>query len=557
MELEIADDEGTLRIVDSSNSDATRPTSSCSSNPPTPGCSSWYNACSSTFTTDARPTTLCSSNSPTPVSWCSSASGPKTDKKRIKTRKISEFMDKLENEDEQRINGALASFIFGCNLPLALVESVHFKNFIKIIRPAYAAKIPSRKTLSTTLLDKAYKKCIISSKNSLKSDSVLVIDGWKNSSSNAKTVVTTLHTADGDRAFLDAWDLSGESENAERLSEIIYESIALAKDKYDTDVFAVVSDNASTMIKMGKLTKHAVWHSTCSSHTGNLLAKDILDTALTDKVTMILKEFKHPDFEKQIVDKGGRRIQLPCETRWCSYRDSYTCLIKNLPAMKTIAATETCKKLKQTVKQLIFDENFINGVAANIEIFDPICKLINTSQNIDCSVADATDLWLNLDLPSKFQAQLDHRRNMFLNVYALTAYYLHPNYDESKLSQQQKERIFEFLFRNLDGQGIEDWDSFRNKSGFFKMLCEKNIEKPNVFWNMAEFKHPGLAKLAKKLLLLPASSAQIERIFSNWGYIHTPIRNRLSFERSKKLTHIFYSLKISCENEQNDYENEF
>jgi hypothetical protein len=56
--------------------------------------------------------------------------------------------------------------------------------------------------------------------------------------------------------------------------------------------------------------------------------------------------------------------------------------------------------------------------------------------------------------------------------------------------------------------------------------------------------HPNLAKLAVRLLLIPASSAQLERIFSAWSLIHTPIRNRLTFDKSKKLMHVYYSLRV-------------
>lgn len=38
--------------------------------------------------------------------------------------------------------------------------------------------------------------------------------------------------------------------------------------------------------------------------------------------------------------------------------------------------------------------------------------------------------------------------------------------------------------------------------------------------------------------------AQLERVFSNWAYVHNDIRNRLSFERSKKLIHCYHSLKL-------------
>ena len=79
--------------------------------------------------------------------------------------------------------------------------------------------------------------------------SVLLIDGWKNSSANTKNVVCMI----GDQQyFLDSWDLTGVSENSENVTKVVNEASELAKEKYDTDVYAVVSDNASLMVKMGK-----------------------------------------------------------------------------------------------------------------------------------------------------------------------------------------------------------------------------------------------------------------------------------------------------------------
>lgn len=473
---------------------------------------------------------------------------------------IMSFIDKLNDHEEDDLNEALSKLIFGCNLPLRLVDSVHFKNFIKKLRPAYADKIPGRKALSTTLLDNAYKKCISSAKACMSTDSVLLIDGWKNCASNAKTIVSMLHNANGEQAFLQAWDMTGDSETADKLAEIVAESVDIAKELYSSNVYAVVSDNASAMVKMGKLAQHFIWHSNCSSHTGNLFAKDILNKQLTDKVTSVLKEFKQPDFEKCIIEKGGSRIKLPCDTRWCSYRDSYQCLIQNLSFIKCVTAESKVKKIKQNVAKLIFDDEFIEDVKNNIELFNPICELINTCQSSECSAADAVNLWLNLKLPVRFEhkfgTSLQLRIDMALNKYALTAFYLHPTYDNDKLSNIHKDKINNFLFKELNCTGIEEWDSFRNKTSFFKNLYEKGIKKPLVFWNMAAMKLPTLSNLAIKLLQIPASSAQIERVFSSWSYVHSPIRNRLTFDRSKKLLHVYYSLRIQDDFYEDDDDDE-
>ena len=50
---------------------------------------------------------------------------------------------------------------------------------------------------------------------------------------------------------------------------------------------------------MGKLVRHNLWHSTCNSHTANLLATVVLDKFCAENVLAVMKEFMHVDFEKQ------------------------------------------------------------------------------------------------------------------------------------------------------------------------------------------------------------------------------------------------------------------
>lgn len=132
---------------------------------------------------------------------------------------------------------------------------------------------------------------------------------------------------------------------------------------------------------------------------------------------------------------------------------------------------------------------------------------------------------------------------MALNRYALAAHFLHPFYNNEKLTDSQHCNVNSFFLEYLDSDGLESYDAFNNKVVIFSILFEKQIKKPLLFWSLAEREHPKLADLAKKLLKIPASSAQIERIFSNWSFIQPLVRNRLTFERQKKLVHIYYTLK--------------
>lgn len=58
-------------------------------------------------------------------------------------------------------------------------------------------------------------------------------------------------------------------------------------------------------------------------------------------------------------------------------------------------------------------------------------------------------------------------------------------------------------------------------TGIFKILKEKGIQNPIVFWGMAELKHPSLSRMALKLLQILAASAQIGE---NLAYINSDMR---------------------------------
>lgn len=60
---------------------------------------------------------------------------------------------------------------------------------------------------------------------------ILLIDGWKNSATNSKHIVCTIHNANYNRQFfIESYDITGCSENAELLTKIVDSAVKLAKD---------------------------------------------------------------------------------------------------------------------------------------------------------------------------------------------------------------------------------------------------------------------------------------------------------------------------------------
>lgn len=69
---------------------------------------------------------------------------------------------------------------------------------------------------------------------------------------------------------------------------------------------------------------------------------------------------------------------------------------------------------------------------------------------------------------------------------------------------------------------------------------------PIVWWKCIQRSgkiSESLCEFAVKLLTMPASSASVERIFSNFGLVQTKLRNRLGLEKATKLVTCYRHLR--------------
>lgn len=170
-------------------------------------------------------------------------------------------MDDIDPADSKKLDVYVAEYFFGCNIPFAACESKYFKNMMKTLRPAYSP--PNRKQMSGQLLDEVHAK-IVSQNNRLagkmECEAALLIDGWSNSSANRHNVVVMLSAADDQKIFLESYDISELRKTGDELVNIIKKAKELAKQMFDIDVYAVVSDNAPNMTSMGNQLEYNVHH---------------------------------------------------------------------------------------------------------------------------------------------------------------------------------------------------------------------------------------------------------------------------------------------------------
>lgn len=233
----------------------------------------------------------------------------------------------------------------------------------------------------------------------------------------------------------------------------------------------MVSDNASNMVKMGNNVD--IWHTTCNSHSGNLLAKGLVPKKFAQDVNKLLREFKSPGIENEIIKNGGSRIILACDTRWCSYRDSFRCLLKNLNIIKKLMENKKIT-IKDDNKKFLEKPSFEIKLQDYIIIFDPICELINVCQKSNCSLADACQEWLKLEIPTDndvYEEIVGARLDKVLTPIVLAANLLHPQYKGRHFKYtNQHDMACEFLERELTADDAINNDTLTALTELSKLI---------------------------------------------------------------------------------------
>lgn len=229
-------------------------------------------------------------------------------------------------KDHQQLDVELAKFFYGCNIPFSVAESDHFKTFIKLLRPSYQP--PSPNTLSARLLDTMYADLLYSNAKVIPSETTLLLE-----MSSLSNIVTMLQTADGMCMYLESFNYANlMGKTGEALAKACEKARELAKERHNADIFAVVSAHSRDIADRSKSN---LWHCVCSTYEGNLLANELNEQRVLNKLTKIVAEFKSN--EKLLIDSGGTRILMADNGRSLSAFDSMNSLLENLTYMRDLA----------------------------------------------------------------------------------------------------------------------------------------------------------------------------------------------------------------------------
>lgn len=470
---------------------------------------------------------------------------------------VTNYTVRTSANDKQSIDEEIAKLFYSCNIPFNVAEHPQFKSVIEKLRPGYTP--PTRKAIAGPLLDKVTSKLQSKMKSEISGKAgTLVEDGW--STVHNEPVIASCLVVEGKPYFLDSHDTGTMTKTAVNCKNLAQKSINLAMDQFNCKVDTLVTDNAKNMERMREELKEDnpdVIAYGCSSHVTNLLGQDITPSGIMKHVTEIQKFFRNHHLPAAWLKEaqGSHKPQIPGETRWNSQLECLDSYINNRSHyLQIIHEHENECKWDENVVRKINDYALYKNAKDLTEQLRPVACALDKLQSDSTSIADACDIWMDLKSNPKLephQSAVSKRFRLAIRVEHLVAYTLHPKYQGQKLSTEQLDDVNKWLV-NKDPCFITTLISFQAKAAPFpdSYFAEHAVNMPPSTWWKAAGNYgvnQDFVKLACQLLSAPASSASIERIFSNFSYIFNKLRNRLGLVKASKLVFCYRMLRGTTE----------
>jgi hypothetical protein len=455
-------------------------------------------------------------------------------------------------------------------MPLSIFEHPLWIEAFHVLKPDY--KPPSRKILSTTLLEEEYKemKTVVSKKIDQAKVLHLAVDGWTNVRKDSiinimiYTPTPFFHT-------------SIDTETNRHTGEYLAEKISETMDEIGSEKFlGIISDNAANMKKCGKLLADKYETTTwigCLAHTLNLLIADLLKMPevhevfkmVVDIVKCVLKSnIFCAEFKKIATDKLlNVTLVLPVKTRWGSYSHCLENFLKSKEILQTMVINENNREM-QKFKSELLEGNTWSIIEKQINLFKPIVKWIFKLEGDACTIhlvqraleevesiliSDAAKQIFSDEHYSSVLQKFKERKQNCLKPVHLAAVILDPkNQGTSLNSEEHLDGCSAILdIAECDAQTILiELSDYKCRNGLFEKefvwQTAQSIEP--IAWWQSLYPNCLLGKVALKILTVPATSASVERSFSTFSNIHTKKRNRLQTERCMKICYISHNWKL-------------
>ena len=120
----------------------------------------------------------------------------------------------------------------------------------------------------------------------------------------------------------------------------------------------------------------------CSAHVLHLLAKDLLNKNISDRIITIVKYFRNTHLPNAwYSSEGGSALVLPVDVRGNSCADCLESYVKNWSKIVKVCEDEEYREnISSDIKRKVMDLNIKRKAEEMIEVLKPIACALNAIQ---------------------------------------------------------------------------------------------------------------------------------------------------------------------------------
>ncbi|XP_058799068.1 E3 SUMO-protein ligase ZBED1-like [Phymastichus coffea] len=496
---------------------------------------------------------------------------------------------------QEVITEATAKLIATNLLPISLVSTSGFRDFMDVLEPGY--KVPCEKTILRRL-ECYFEEVKLKIKKDLsKAQKVsLTTDEWSSRAQNSYLSVEAQYL-----------DENCKMHHATLCNEVLFarptalnisnELKTVIKDwDLENKVEAIVHDSASAIIAACNLLPEIPYSVKCNAHLLQLVVHDCFAAvpdyeSLTSKGQAVVSHFRRSNIasnslaQRQIqMDMKKEKLIQSCNTRWDSKYFMFESLVQNKTPISAVLADRQVTKRDVTQKLEITESNWVD-----MEKLLVMLKAFQVATTIFCSQTDVTisvvrpvihsiisnhlattpeDNAVSKKFKKEANSSLKRRFRFEENDFEIDIMHISQFFDPrhkslSCESAEMKQEVVDYVKGLLnvgEPMDTEDTNSPVPKSSAFDFLFGSEIPASNwqsqlqmymaepelgrnldplQWWKNHSDKYSLIFKLALQFLSVPATSAASERTFSSAGNIVTPNRNCLGPNNVNLLTFLY------------------
>ena len=505
-----------------------------------------------------------------------------TKKARTTQKKITSMFESSELEASKiaRCNRALTRLFVCCGIPFRVVSNPFFIDFVKSLCPAY--ELPNRVTLAGSWVNQELTNILTVADSEVRSSGnvTLGLDGWCDP--NGRSIYAFILILPSGKEYIHSLnDFSLHLHTADFISKEILKVI----DDVGAEKFsAVVSDNASTMVKAKRLVNEKYPHIIpvrCITHHINLLTNDIMKhefSRLTISKCMKIVKYFHQsykagallseDIKKNLIDGGG--LKGYCKTRWTTAFDCLESILRCESSLHNVLENHP-ETLSSDIKELLRNRIFYQDVEELVKIIKPIKEVLTSLEYKTTTLSDCFVQLMKLGfmikipnlLNSEFRSycldKFNVRWSQFDFKLYLLGYFFHPSYRGKGLKDGVFRQIVhwsvELLINSVNGGKnsaselvlqMADYKDFKAPYEYAYNPGRYSVES---WWKATEKYNSWIGQVALIINSITPHNVGCERVFSVLGWMCSKRRSRLSVERMQTMTklHAYYVSNASKE----------